>query len=316
MSSAPDTTSADPQQIIADLQRKLTEAEAERDEALAREVANAEVLQVINASPGDLAPVFDAMLDKALALCGAAFGILHTFDGERVAIASYRGVSPAFAEFLSSRTPNPVPAKGLFAELSRGASFIQIDAPAGEAYRAGVPIARAMVEIEGGRTLLAVPLRKDGAVLGAFVFYRREVRPFTDKQIALLQNFAAQAVTAMENARLIDETREALEQQTATAEVLGVINSSPGDLAPVFDAMLDRALRLCDAAYGVLNAFDDEQMRTVSARGEARIVDWLMAREPRRPGPGTTMDRIVRGEDVVQITDVNRATARLYVTLC
>jgi hypothetical protein len=162
------------------------------------------------------------------------------------------------------------------------------------------PQARQRFDVQGVRTWLAVALQKEGNLLGTIHVHRSEVRPFTENQIALLQNFAAQAVIAMENARLITETREALEQQTATAEVLGVINSSPGDLAPVFEVMLEKALELCGAAFGCLWTYDGEYFHRAAlydedARGAA----------PYRPLPGMDdpMFAIAQGERIVNIAD-------------
>ena len=237
---------------IAELEAELERRTAERDEALAREAAAAEVLDVINSSPGDLAPVFEAMLDKAMRLCEASFGMLQTYDGERFEAAALRGLPPAYAEFLRGNPPRSGPGTAP-ARILAGEEVVRIaDLKAEDAYRNGDPRRRAMVDLGGARSSAAVALRKDGGLLGTFTVFCQEVRPFTDKQIALLQNFAAQAVIATENARLLTETREALEQQTATAEVLQVINSSPGDLTPVFDAILEKAHTLCGASYGSL----------------------------------------------------------------
>ena len=261
----PDDTQMDLRQRVAELERILGERTAERDEALAREAALAEVVQVINSSPGDLAPVFDAMLDKAMRLCEASHAHLFTLDGETVLAVAVRG-DLDFCKWLRQQRLPIVPGSSVD-RMCRGESFVHVlDATAMESYRTS-PWFRELIDRSGCRAAISVPLRKDGALLGTIHLYRPEVRPFTDKQIALLQNFAAQAVIAMENARLLTETREALEQQTATAEVLQVINSSPGDLAPVFDAILEKAHTLCGAVSGHLMTWDGECFETGAIHG-------------------------------------------------
>jgi two-component system, NtrC family, sensor kinase len=276
----------------------------ETREALEQQTATAEVLGVINSSPGDLAPVFDAMLDKATRLCEAPRGQLATFDGELFCFVAVHGERGYIEEQFARGAMRPE--IGItWPRIVRGESIVHIaDAMDTDLYRAGHESARRFIDVGGGRTLLTVALRKDEVLLGALSVYRQEVRPFSDKQIALLQNFAAQAVIAMENARLITETREALDQQTATAEVLGVINSSPGDLTPVFDAMLDKAMRLCEAAFGALITVEGAAGEIVALRNVPSKFVGVLTSELSHLGPETAIGRAVIGRTVIQIADV------------
>jgi len=272
----------------------------ETREALEQQTATAEVLGVINSSLGDLEPVFEAMLEKALRLCEAEIGTLWMAEGEKDRAVSNRGAPHAYLEFLK-KGPHPRP--------TRAGGIVHIaDIRQTEFYRDGHPLVRVGADLGGVRTMLAVPLRKDEVELGRFSIYRTEVRPFSDKQIALLQNFAAQAVIAMENARLLTETREALEQQTATAEVLQVINASPGDLTPVFDVILEKAHSLCEAASGNLLIFDGEQFRSAAACGEPRFTEYWRQNpvRPSRDGGGS-LSQLMRGERIVHLPDVRQS---------
>jgi GAF domain-containing protein len=235
----------------------------ERDEALEQQAATSEVLQVIAASEGDLQPIFATMLEKAVSICGAKFGTLYLAEDGRLRLIAAQQV-PEFIKARGAVAIEPAPG-GAFHETMRTKRTVHVvDLAATKLYLEREPTAVAAVELGGVRSAMAVPILKYDKVIGIITIVRQEVRPFTDKQIALVTNFAAQAVIAIENARLLNELRQSLEQQTATADVLQVVSSSLGDPEPVFATMLEKAVRLCDATFGNIYRWDGEVLHLVA----------------------------------------------------
>ncbi|MGB5183533.1 MAG: GAF domain-containing protein, partial [Xanthobacteraceae bacterium] len=300
------TTFADQAVIAVENARLLSELR----QSLERQTATAEVLQVINSSAGSLTPVFEAMLDKAMQLCEAAFGGIWTLEGDRYTAVALQGVPQAYAAFLAGTTLVPGPGTAPY-RLMHGEPFVHnVDLASEEPYRRGDPQRRALVDLGGARTALQAALRKDDAVLGIITIYRQEVRPYTDEQIELLQNFAAQAVVAMENARLLTELRQSLEQQTATADVLRVISSSPGDLEPVFEAVLRNATRICEAKFGQLLRFDGEMFHfAAGADLPPDYAEFMKRRGPFLPPVGAQLDHAMKTKQVSYTADMAADTA-------
>jgi signal transduction histidine kinase/CheY-like chemotaxis protein len=279
-------------------------------EALEQQTATSEVLRIISSSPGDLQPVFQAILSNATRLCGANFGTLYRCDGDAFRAAAFHNAPAAFIEARKNKRLRPGPGTTL-GDAARTKRVAQVlDSMNREPYRQRDPFVVAGAELGGYRTIVSVPMLKEDTLLGVISIYRQEVRAFTDKEIALVLNFADQAVIAIENTRLLKELRqrtgdltEALEQQTATSEVLRVISSSPGELAAVFQAMLDNAVRICEAKIGILFRYENGAYTAVATLGVTAAYAEYLNRGPIRPGPTTGLGRVASTKQTIHIVD-------------
>src|SRR5262249_5868420 len=311
-------TFADQAVIAIENVRLFDEVQArtrELSESLEQQTATSEVLGVISSSPSELDGVFQTMLGNATRICEAKFGALFLCEGDAFRRVSTHGVTPAIAEKLPTGPHRPSPNTAL-GRLVRTKQTVHIADVVNEQGFFEVPpgfTGPVLATFAGARTLVAVPMLKESELVGAIIIYRQQAQPFTDKQIALVTNFAAQAVIAIENTRLLNELRESLQQQTATSEVLGVISSSPGELEPVFETILENATRICGAPFGNLFLREGEAFRAAAVHAPPTTVEWYR----RASGisltdiPHTPLARVAGSKEVQHILDLRQDPAYL-----
>jgi GAF domain-containing protein len=282
---------------IANLQEQVSALTRELAEAREQQTATADVLRVISSSPGGLEPVFSAMMENALRICEAKFGMLLRYIDDAFVAQAMVGAPPALVDALLHKPFTPPPGNPLGRMLRTKQLVHSVDAAAEESK----PLS---AQLAGARSHIVVPMLKDSELVGAITIYRQEVRPFNDKQIELVKNFAAQAVIAIENTRLLNELRESLEQQTATSEVLRVISSTPGELGPVFQAMLENAVRICEAKFGTLFRYDGNNFHRAAWVGTpAALVEFQKQRGAFRPDSAGVLARVLRTKQIAHSAD-------------
>jgi two-component system NtrC family sensor kinase len=301
------TTFADQAVIAIENARLFDEVQArtrDLEESLQQQTATSEVLRIISSSPGDLAPVFDKMLENATRVCGAEFGSMNLVEEGFVRQAALYNAPPVFAAARTNKVSRPHPQSTL-ASAIRSKQVVHVaDLRTTPAYLERAQTTVQLVELGGARTAAVVPMLRDDEVIGVITVYRQEVRLFDDKQIELLSNFAKQAVIAIENARLLKELRQSLQQQTATADVLKIISRSSVDLEIVLDTLVETAVRLCRADFATLLRRRDEMFHLVASCGISLEAQKFIVTHPFTTGRGSTAGRVALERRAVHIPDV------------